>query len=131
MSFANMQAHSIDELWELLQASAQKALINFPQLIEAVMLLTGKGDSMAVQDAAAVHQLFLLAMQEGNTPAAAPDIGVLIEFAWTALPAQGQRILRDGKPIESPQDNIAELSTQAVDFITKRLPTLRHLRLLD
>ena len=171
-AMADQQAHRIGDLWEQLQAGAHKASINFAQLIEAVMLLTGKGDLVAVQDEATVrrakpqsqqlnrhilglarggadvsylaspvsgggvmlgrmHQLFVLAMQEGKTPVAAPDIGVLAEFAWAALLAQGQRMLRDGKPMESPQDNIAELHKQATEFVAKRLPTLRHLQLLD
>lgn len=171
-ALADQQAHSIGELWELLQTSAHKATINFSQLIEAVLLLAGKGDLVAVQDPAVVHQakpqcqqlnrhilglarssadvnylsspvsgggvmigrihqLFLLAMHEGKTPATAPDVGVLAEFAWAALLAQGQRMLRDGKPMESPQDNMAELRTQAAEFIVKRLPILRHLQILN
>ena len=171
-ALADQQPHSIGELWQLLQSGPQKTSINFAQLIEAVMLLTGKGDLVAVQDATAVqqakpqcdrlnrhilnlarsgadvnymaspvsgagvmlgrmHQLFLLAMQEGKTPSSAPDIAVLAEFAWTVLQAQGQCMLRDGKPMESPQDNMAELRAQAAEFVAKRLPTLRQLQLLD
>jgi hypothetical protein len=78
-----------------------------------------------------IHQLFLLAMHEGKTTSGAPDINVLAEFAWTTLLVQGQRMLRDGKPMETREDNIAELRTQATEFVAKRLPTLRHLQLLD
>jgi fatty acid-binding protein DegV len=37
--------------------------------------------------------------------------------AWTVLAAQGQRLVKDGKTLESEQDNIAELTQQAEAFL--------------
>jgi hypothetical protein len=42
------------------------------------------------------------------------------------LEAQGQRIVRDGKPLEIIDDNIAELKDRYAAF-AKRLPTLKSL----
>nr|WP_315490936.1 methyltransferase regulatory domain-containing protein [uncultured Rhodoferax sp.] len=167
-AMADHQVHSIGELWQQLQAGTSKSSISFAQLTEAIMLLAGTGDVVAVQESEVVQraqpqtdklnrhllgmarnhadigavaspvsgggvtlsrfqQLFLLAMLEGKTPKEAPEPAVLAGFAWTALMAQGQRLLKDGKPMDVAQDNIDELTLQATEFVTKRLPVLRRL----
>ena len=42
---------------------------------------------------------------------------------------QGQRIQKEGKVIESPEDNLVELTAQAKTFVDKQLPILKALRL--
>ncbi len=37
---------------------------------------------------------------------------------------QGQRLMRDGKPILTATENISELATMGHDFAEKRLPLL-------
>lgn len=64
------------------------------------------------------EQLFLLAMSEKQDPVA---------FAWKALEVQGERIAKDGKAIEAPEDNIAELRARHETFVEKRLPILKQL----
>lgn len=64
------------------------------------------------------QQLFLLALAQGDKDPAA--------FVWRILDAQGQRIVKDGKPLENPDDNIAELKDRHTAF-EKRLPTLKSL----
>ena len=68
------------------------------------------------------HQLWLLAAQEGKK-SAADQAG----FVWNLLSGQGQRLLREGKPIEQPKDNLAELTGMAREFATKRLSILKAL----
>jgi SAM-dependent methyltransferase len=71
-----------------------------------------------------VQQLFLLASKEGrSTPAE------WASFAWQALSVQGQKILKDGKPLESPGENIAELTSQARAFGEKQLPILKSMQI--
>ncbi|MES2949410.1 MAG: methyltransferase regulatory domain-containing protein [Pseudomonadota bacterium] len=172
-ALADHQVHSIGDLWQQLQAGATKPPISFAQLVEAMVLLVGKGDVVPVQDEAAVEkarpqteklnrhllgmarnhadiscvaspvsaagvtlsrfqQLFLLAMLEAKRPVVdTPDPAVLAAFAWAALQALGQRLLKDGKPMEAAQDNINELTVQATEFINKRLPTLRRLGIVE
>jgi hypothetical protein len=40
---------------------------------------------------------------------------------------QGQRIIKEGKTLESDEDNLAEITAQARAFEAKRLPLLRRL----
>jgi hypothetical protein len=46
---------------------------------------------------------------------------------WNIVAVQGQRLLKDGKPIESLEDNLAELKQQATSFATNQLPILQAL----
>ena len=69
------------------------------------------------------QQLFLKAFKAGRkTPA---------EWAretWSILAAQDQRLIKDGKTLDDPEQNIAELVIQANEFEAKRLPILRALQ---
>ncbi|MGI9213234.1 MAG: class I SAM-dependent methyltransferase [Methylococcaceae bacterium] len=67
-------------------------------------------------------QLFLLAIRQGMTT---PEQWA--QAVWSVLAEQNQRIVKEGKPIESPEDNLAELLTQAREFHDKRLPVLKTL----
>jgi hypothetical protein len=42
--------------------------------------------------------------------------------------AQGQRVTKDGKAFETPEENIAELTAQAKDFAEQRLPLMTALK---
>jgi len=65
------------------------------------------------------QQLFLLARSQG---AASPSDWAA--FAWKCLADQGQRVLADGKALDTPADNLAELTRQAIAFETDQLPLL-------
>lgn len=70
------------------------------------------------------HQLFLLARLQGRKQPAE-----WAQFVWQTLAGQGQRIVKEGKALESAQDNVAELTRQANEFAEKRLPILRALEI--
>jgi SAM-dependent methyltransferase len=72
------------------------------------------------------YQLFLLAQQQGRQ--GADD---LARFAWDILGSQGQRVIKDGKTLESADENIAELAAQAREFVDKRLSVLRAMQIAD
>jgi hypothetical protein len=38
-------------------------------------------------------------------------------------------LVKDGKPLQTPEENLAELGIQARDFAEKQLPTLEALRI--
>jgi hypothetical protein len=139
------------------------ANVQFNQLFQAILVLSGQGTLAAAQEDAAIakarkpserlnghlkakargsadvaylaspvtgggvtvarfQQLFLLAIDQGRKqPAEWAD------FAWQILASQGQRIIRDGKPVQSPDENLAELNTQAKAFADKQLPILKAL----
>ena len=70
------------------------------------------------------HQLFLLAHREGHqTP------NDWAAFAWNLLALQNQRLLKDGQPLENPDDNLAELTRQAQEFADQQLPVLKALQI--
>jgi len=70
------------------------------------------------------YQLFLLARTQGRE--SAEELG---RFAWDLMAAQGQSVVKDGKPIETPEENLAELTRQAREFIGTPLAVCRALQL--
>lgn len=69
------------------------------------------------------HQLFLLARAQGHKQPAD-----WAQFVWKILEMQGQRIAKEGKALEAPEDNLAELTEQANAFAEKQLPILKALQ---
>jgi SAM-dependent methyltransferase len=68
------------------------------------------------------QQLFLLAAQQGRrTPKEQAT------FVWDLVRAQGRQVIKDGNPLQSPEENLDELTRQATDFTEKRLPVLKAL----
>jgi hypothetical protein len=70
------------------------------------------------------QQLFLLALSLGKKLPA--EWG---QFTWQILAAQGQKIVKDGKPIETADENLAELNRQANEFATKNMPIMKALQI--
>lgn len=69
------------------------------------------------------QQLFLLARSAGRkTPES------WAQFAWQLLSAQGQQIIKDGAPLKTADENMAELEHQAESFATSRLNILKALQ---
>lgn len=66
------------------------------------------------------EQLFLLAMGEGKKHPA--DLAARV---WQILADQGQRILKDGKTLETAEENLVELTAQARAFVENRWPILQ------
>ena len=69
-------------------------------------------------------QLFLLGRDQGHGSADA-----LAGFAWDLLNEQGQRVAKDGKPLETPEENRAELTAQARGFLDRRLAIYQSLQI--
>ena len=70
------------------------------------------------------HQLFILAMQQGKKK---PEEWAA--FVAQILAAQGQKILKEGKPLETSEEHITELTTEANEFSVKLLPILKALQI--
>lgn len=145
------------------QALKDKGVV-FPQIMQAMMVLTGAGHLAAVQDDGVIsktkkctdklnaylinkargssdssylaspvigggvsvgrfQQLFLLAMSQGKRQPA--DRAA---YVWQILSNQGQKIVKEGKPLETAEENIAELTEQANIFAEKQLPILNALQ---
>lgn len=71
------------------------------------------------------QQLFVLALKEGKKSPAQ-----WAESAWAILKAQNQRLIREGKPIETDEDNVAELTRSAGEFATKMVPILKSMGMI-
>lgn len=50
-----------------------------------------------------------------------------VGWVWSLLAAQGQRLIKDGKALEAPDDNLAELRSRHEAFETKQLGVLQQL----
>ena len=68
------------------------------------------------------QQLFLLALNKGKKQS-----DEWARFCWQILNDQGQKIIKDGTMLETPEDNLAELALQAANFSDKQLPILKSL----
>ena len=69
------------------------------------------------------QQLFLLSISEGKKQ---PQDWA--KSAWQIISTQGQRLIKEGKPLETDQENLDELTVQANDFSAKKLPILKSLQ---
>jgi SAM-dependent methyltransferase len=77
------------------------------------------GGAIAV---AAFHQLFLLAHRIGRP---AKEWG---QFAWEIFGPQGQKLIKEGKVLQTPEENRQELDNLAREFAEKRLAVLQALQ---
>lgn len=67
-------------------------------------------------------QVFVLARAQGKKQPAD-----LAQFAWQWLAAQNQLLIKEGKTLATPDENLAELETLAKDFAENQLPILKSL----
>jgi SAM-dependent methyltransferase len=72
-----------------------------------------------------VQQLFLASLQRGQRK---PEEWA--QAAWAVLSMMGQRLLKNGKPLETAEANLAELTEQAQVFASKQLPLARALQIV-
>jgi hypothetical protein len=68
------------------------------------------------------EQLFLTSIDLGATGPAD-----WAGHAWRVLDAQGQKLITEERTLETAEENLAELTSQAKTFAEKRLPALRAL----
>ena len=71
------------------------------------------------------YQLYLLAINQGKKK---PEEWA--QFVWQILLVQGQKLVHEGLPLESAEENIAELTKQATLFADKQLPILKALQIV-
>jgi hypothetical protein len=71
------------------------------------------------------QQLFLRAMKNGMTQ---PKDWA--KYVWSVISGQNQRLVKEGKTLETTVENIQELENQAKEFSLKRLPILKALEIV-
>jgi hypothetical protein len=65
-----------------------------------------------------ISQLFILANRQKQ-----PDA---VQYAWSILEGQGERFIKDGKKLETRDDNVSELRDRFASF-SKRVEVLSQL----
>jgi len=70
------------------------------------------------------QQLFLLALQQGKKK---PEDWAA--FVSQILAAQGQKIVKEGQPLETAEEQLTELTSQANEFAIKVLPIFKSLQI--
>lgn len=70
------------------------------------------------------QQLFVLALQQGKKK---PEEWAA--FVAHILNALGQKVVKDGKPLETAEEQLTEITNQANEFALKQLPILRALQI--
>ncbi len=71
------------------------------------------------------EQLFLLAYSQGRK-----QPSEWAQAVWQVLSGQGQRIVKEGKTLETPEENLAELNDKAKTFAEKQLPILKAVQII-
>lgn len=71
------------------------------------------------------QQLFVLALSEGKKQPVE-----WVQMVWQILEAQGQKIIKDGRTLQTREENLAELTEQADSFAAKQLPILKALQIV-
>jgi hypothetical protein len=71
------------------------------------------------------HQLFVLAIEQDKKK---PE--ELAAFVAQILASQGQKIVKEGKPLETTAQQLAELIRQAKEFANKVLPIMKALQIV-
>ncbi len=79
--------------------------------------MTGGGISLDIID-----QIFVEISRQGND---SPQQWV--EYAWQQLSSVGRQVIKDGTPLDSEEESLAELHLRAEMFMQKRLPILNVL----
>lgn len=155
---ADHKPRSVEEI-----EKAVKSSVSLPQLVQAVMVLTGAGHLQTVKLASEKSErtttdrvnrhLMSRARTSGDisylvSPETGGGIAVnrfqqlflesklqgkksqqdWVKDTWGILKAQSQSIIKDGKPLQSDKENLAELELQASLFNEKVLPILTTLR---
>ncbi len=67
-------------------------------------------------------QLFLEGIKQGES-----EMQDWAEYTWQQLSAVGNKIIKEGHTLDSPEENLAELRSLAIQFKEKSLPLLRAL----
>lgn len=73
-----------------------------------------------------VQQLFVLSMKDGSKDASALAAGV-----WNLLSAQGQRLVDEGQPLQSEEENLNFLMKRATKFLADQVGLFKALQIMQ
>lgn len=90
------------------------------RMVYASSPMTGGGITMG-----RISLMFWHALKTGTPRTSA----ALAQHVWAILNLQGQVLYKDGKPLATEQDNMAELKRQAAEFLSHGLPIFNALQI--
>ena len=73
-----------------------------------------------------IGQLLLLGREQGHKQPAE-----WAKFAWQIFQSQGQRLIKNGAELQTPEENLAELTEQATGFAANTLPILKAMQVVQ
>lgn len=74
-----------------------------------------------------IERVFYLAMLEQSVEKTA---AALAGFAWQVMKPSGQRMQRNAVALETDEENVAELTAKASEFLAERVPVWQQLKIL-
>lgn len=72
-----------------------------------------------------IQQLFVACINQGKQ-----QPSEWADYVWQILKTQNQSLIKDGKTLQSDEENLAELTIQATEFQNKWLPILQALQII-
>lgn len=72
-----------------------------------------------------LQKLFLTSVRQGNTQPVE-----WAQHAWQTFAIQGQKLAKEGRALDTEEENLAELTSQAMIFAEKKLPILKALQIV-
>ena len=122
--FASVQANEHIQVAKKQSAKLNAYILNLSKSSSEIACLASPVTAGGIS-ANRIEQLFILAISEGKN-----EINEWVNSAWKILAEQNQRVLKDGKPMESGEENLNELKRLALEFSAKRLPILKQLQII-
>lgn len=71
-----------------------------------------------------LQQIFLLSFKQDKKKSEE-----MANFVWQCIQPTGQKMLKNGKPLDTPEENLAELNLLSKTFTEKQLPILKALQI--
>ena len=59
------------------------------------------------------------------------QFNALVDEVWRIMESQGRKFIKEGKTLETVEENLKELSDKLRDFVDKRLPLLKMLKVIS
>ena len=59
------------------------------------------------------------------------QFNTLVDGVWKIMESQGRKFIKEGKTLETVEENLKELSDKLRDFVDKRLPLLKMLKVIS
>lgn len=160
-----LDGYRVKSIGQLEQELKSKG-VGLPLILEAIIILHGKGDLTAVQESDVISKVskscdrlnthlidrardstdvsFLASPVTGGGIAVSPIQQLFISaiklggkqpqelaaHVWSLLSSQGLKIVKEGKTLETAEENLTELKSQAHSFIEKQIPMLKAMQVI-